>query len=93
MSNPTLGPRLSRRSALKAALGAAAGSGAITGFPTLWAQNIKDVTILHCGPPVTAFTPIGEQASKDLGFTVKMQAVENADLLKALARYMVTRRN
>ena len=81
MSNPTLGPRLSRRSALKAALGAAAGSGAITGFPTLWAQNIKDVTILHCGPPVTAFTPIGEQASKDLGFTVKMQAVENADLL------------
>jgi putative spermidine/putrescine transport system substrate-binding protein len=75
------GPAASRRTALKAALGVAAGSGAITGFPTLWAQNIKDVAIQHNGPPVTAIGLIGEQASKDLGFTVKMQASENADLL------------
>jgi putative spermidine/putrescine transport system substrate-binding protein len=75
------GPAASRRTALKAALGVAAGSGAITGFPTLWAQNIKDVVIQHNGPPVTAIGLIGEQASKDLGFTVKMQASENADLL------------
>jgi putative spermidine/putrescine transport system substrate-binding protein len=71
----------SRRAAIKAAIGVAAGSGAITGFPTLWAQNIKDIVIQHAGPPVTAISIIAEQASKDLGFTVKMQASENADLL------------
>jgi putative spermidine/putrescine transport system substrate-binding protein len=74
----------SRRHVVKAGLaaaGAAAGSGAITGFPTLWAQNIKDIVIQHAGPPVTAIGIIAEQASKDLGFTVKMQASENADLL------------
>lgn len=35
----------------------------------------------HAGSPVTAIPAIAEQASKDLGFTVKMQASENADLL------------
>src|ERR1700760_1704269 len=37
---------VSRRSFLKAgaaAAGAAAGSGVITGFPTIWAQEIKDI--------------------------------------------------
>ena len=75
---------LTRRRLLQAgstALGAAAGSGTITGFPTIWAQNIKDVVLRHAGPPVTAIPAIAEQASKDLGFTVQMQAVENADLL------------
>ena len=50
-------------------------------FPTIWAQNIKDVVLHHAGPPVTAIPAIAEQASKDLGFTVQMQASENADLL------------
>jgi putative spermidine/putrescine transport system substrate-binding protein len=43
---------VSRRSVLKggaAAIGAAAGSGVITGFPTIWAQNIKDITLNHTG--------------------------------------------
>ena len=79
--DPPAGPATSRRTALKAAIGAAAGSGAITGFPTLWAQNIKDIVIQHNGPPVTAIGLIADQATKDLGFTVKMQASENADLL------------
>jgi putative spermidine/putrescine transport system substrate-binding protein len=64
-----------------AAAGLAAGSGAIQGFPTIWAQNIKDVVLNHAGPPVTAIPAIAEQATKDLGFTVHMQASENADLL------------
>ena len=75
---------VTRRAVLRgaaAATGLAAGSGAITGFPTIWAQNIKDVVLNHCGPPVTAIPRIAEQASKDLGFTVHMQTVENADLL------------
>ena len=71
---------LSRRTLLRTA-GAAVGSGAITGFPTIWAQNIKDVVLRHAGPPVAAIPAIAEQASKDLGFTVQMQASENADLL------------
>jgi len=66
---------------MSTAAGLAAGSGAIGGFPSIWAQNIKDVTINHAGPPVTAIPRIAEQASKDLGFTVHMQASENADLL------------
>ena len=61
--------------------GLAAGSGALSGFPTIWAQNIKDVVLHHAGPPVTAIPGIAEQATKDLGFTIQMQATENADLL------------
>jgi putative spermidine/putrescine transport system substrate-binding protein len=74
---------VSRRAVLKgvaAAGGLAAGSG-IGGFPTIWAQNIKDVVLRHAGPPVTAIPRIAEQATKDLGFAVQMQATENADLL------------
>ena len=74
---------VSRRSVLKsvaAAGGLAAGAG-IGGFPTIWAQNIEDVVLRHAGPPITAIPRIAEQATKDLGFTVQMQAVENADLI------------
>ena len=76
-------PALSRRALLagSAAVGAAAGSGAITGFPMIWAQTIKDIEIVHAGQPVTAIPAIGEQATKDLGFKVTMQASESADLL------------
>lgn len=82
--NKTDTTRHSRRAVLRAAAaagGLAAGSGRLGGFPTIWAQNIKDVVLHHAGPPVTAIPAIAEQASKDLGFTVQMQASENADLL------------
>jgi putative spermidine/putrescine transport system substrate-binding protein len=74
---------VSRRVVLKgaAALGRSAVGSSIGGFPTVWAQNIKDVVLRHAGPPVTAIPRIAEQATKDLGFTVQMQASENADLL------------
>ena len=78
------GSTIGRRAALKGAVataGVAVGAGAIRGFPTIWAQNIKDVVLNHAGPPVTAIPRIAEQASKDLGFTVHMQTTENADLL------------
>jgi putative spermidine/putrescine transport system substrate-binding protein len=78
---------VSRRGLMKGAAaigGAAIGSGAVTGFPTIWAQNIKDVVLRHAGPPVTAIPAIAAQATKDLGFTVTMQATENADLLNRL---------
>ncbi len=75
---------LSRRGLLKSAAataGVAAGSGAISGFPTIWAQNIKDIVLFHAGPPVTAIPAIAEQANKDLGFKIQMQATEQGDLL------------
>src|ERR1700760_4858975 len=77
--------RLTPRAILaSAATGVAVGSGAIKGFPTIWAQNVKDVVLRHAGPPVSAIPKIAEQATKDLGFTVQMQTTENADLLNRL---------
>src|SRR5437764_8714300 len=76
--------RISRRRILQggaALAGLSAGSGALSGFPTIWAQNIKDVTLRHAGTPVAAIPQIADQASKDLGFTVSMQATESVDLL------------
>ena len=87
MSAKKFGPqrqRVSRRGLLRgsaALAGLSAGSGVLTGFPMIWAQDIKDITLLHAGPPVAAIPKIGEQATKDLGFTIKMQATENVDLL------------
>jgi putative spermidine/putrescine transport system substrate-binding protein len=75
--------KVTRRTVLKgsaAVAGAAVGSGAITGFPTLWAQNLKDVTLNHVGSSYSAIIDIARQASQDLGFTVEMQSV-NGDAL------------
>ena len=77
-------PLLSRRTFLKAAAagaGAAVGSGAVGGFPTIWAQDIKDITLIHIGGSFSAIKEIGVQASKDLGFKVEMQAVDPATQL------------
>jgi putative spermidine/putrescine transport system substrate-binding protein len=75
--------RVSRRRLLKgaAALSGAALGSSIGGFPTIWAQNIKDVVLRHAGAPVTAIPRIAEEATKQLGFTVQMQASEPMDLL------------
>jgi putative spermidine/putrescine transport system substrate-binding protein len=66
---------LSRRQLLKVATAgaAAAGSAAVTGFPVVWAQEIKNITLTHVGGAWSAVGAIGAQASKDLGFTIKMQ--------------------
>jgi putative spermidine/putrescine transport system substrate-binding protein len=70
---------LTRRHLLKggaAAAGLAAGSGVMTGFPTIWAQNIKDVVITHVGQSFSVIPQIAAQASKDLGFKIDMQTVD-----------------
>jgi putative spermidine/putrescine transport system permease protein len=78
--------RISRWTLLRGAgatVGLAVGSGVIQGFPTIWAQNIKDLVVNHIGPPVTAigfgFQMLGwqtsmfnrayEEAANDLGAT------------------------
>ena len=77
----------SRRSVLKGAAagaGLAAGSGALTGFPTIWAQNIKDVTLLQVGGSYSAIIDIARKASEDLGFKIEMQTADHAALLNRL---------
>jgi putative spermidine/putrescine transport system substrate-binding protein len=78
---------IDRRTVLKgaaASAGVAAGSGAITGFPTIWAQNIKDVTLLQVGGSYSAIIDIGRKASEDLGFKVEMQNAAHDALLNRL---------
>ncbi len=68
-------PPISRRRALQAA-GAAMGSGAVTGFPTIWAQNIKDVTLRQFGTGVSNLNAVAERVKQDLGFTLKLTALD-----------------
>jgi putative spermidine/putrescine transport system substrate-binding protein len=68
-------PKLGRRSALQLA-GAAIGSGAVGGFPTIWAQKIKDVTLRQFGTGVSNLNAIAEKVKQDLGFTLQMTALD-----------------
>ena len=71
----TSAKRFGRRSILVAA-GAAAGGGAITGFPTIWAQNIKNVTLRQFGTGVSNLNAVAERVKQDLGFTLEMTALD-----------------
>src|SRR5688500_9525666 len=69
---------ISRRSLLKtgaAAVGLAAGSGAITGFPTIWAQN--PITLRQFGTGVSNLNAIAEKCKEDLGITLEMTATDS----------------
>ena len=80
--------KLSRRALLKAGAaiaGAAAGSDAIRGFPTIWAQEIKDIELRNVGVSYSVVKAIGDQAAKDLGFKVTMQ---NLDTSAAINRFI-----
>ncbi|APG88582.1 ABC transporter substrate-binding protein [Sinorhizobium americanum] len=69
---------LSRRTLLKtgaAAVGAIAGSGAITGFPTIWAQN--PITLRQFGTGVSNINAIAEKCKEDLGITLEMTATDS----------------
>ena len=75
MANTNIG----RRAALKAGLGlagAAAGSGAITGFPTIWAQNIRNITLRQFGTGVSNLNALADKVKQDLGFTLAMTALD-----------------
>lgn len=74
---------VSRRSVLKGGA-AIAGATAITGFPTVWAQNIKDITLVHTGMSYSTISDIAKQASQDLGFKVEMSVVDHPGLLNRM---------
>ena len=69
----------SRRSVLKgtaAVAGVAAGSGVLTGFPTIWAQNIRNITLRHVGTAVTHVEPFREMAEKALGLKIEFTVLD-----------------
>ncbi len=71
--------KISRRAALRTGLGlagAAAGSGAITGFPTIWAQNIRNITLRQFGTGVSNLNALADKVKQDLGFTLAMTALD-----------------
>ncbi len=70
---------LSRRTLLKGGA-AIAGTTAVTGFPMVWAQALKDVTLVHTGMSYSTIADIARQASTDLGFKVEMSVVDHPGL-------------
>jgi putative spermidine/putrescine transport system substrate-binding protein len=64
------------RRSLLATAGVAAGSGAITGFPTIWAQNIKNITLRQFGTGVSNLNAVADKVKSDLGFTLSMTALD-----------------
>ena len=74
------GQSVSRRDLLKTGsavvAGAAIGSNAITGFPTIWAQNIKNVPLRQFGTGVSNINEIAKRAKQDLGITLQMTALD-----------------
>ena len=74
------GQSVSRRELLKTGsavvAGAAIGGNAITGFPTIWAQNIKNITLRQFGTGVSNINAIAKRAKQDLGITLQMTALD-----------------
>ena len=82
----TLGTgKISRRGVLKAGA-ALAGATTVTGFPMVWAQKLKDITLNHTGMSYSTLPDIAKQATKDLGFTVQMSVVDHPGLLNRLVQ-------
>jgi putative spermidine/putrescine transport system substrate-binding protein len=61
------------------------GSGLVTGFPTIWAQKLQDITLLQVGGSYSAIIDIARQATKDLGFKIDMQTAATDALVNRVA--------
>ncbi|ODA33110.1 ABC transporter substrate-binding protein [Veronia pacifica] len=70
----------SRRKFIKGAsvaTAAAVSSSMITGFPMIWAQNIKNITLRQFGTGVSNLNAIAEQCKKDLGFNLQLTSLDS----------------
>lgn len=78
----------SRRDFLKKASAASAGiaaTGAVSGFPMVWANKLKDIELLHVGPSYSVIREIADRASEDLGFKIQVQTAWTDALLTRIA--------
>ncbi|MEM6487150.1 MAG: PotD/PotF family extracellular solute-binding protein [Pseudomonadota bacterium] len=76
----------SRRSVLKGGATVAAGiAGSTLGAPTIWAQNIKDVTLRQFGTGVSNLNEVAAKVKEDLGFTLEMTALDSDSVTQRAA--------
>lgn len=81
-------PGITRRVFFQKAMAAAsvvAGAELLTGFPMVWAQQLKDITLLQVGGSYSAIIDIARQAAKDLGFKIEMQNTATDALVNRVA--------
>ncbi|MEO1456704.1 MAG: extracellular solute-binding protein [Pseudomonadota bacterium] len=66
--------------------GAAVTTAASTlGAPTIWAQNIKDVTLRQFGTGVSNLNEVAAKVKEDLGFTLEMTALDSDSVTQRAA--------
>src|SRR5262245_55720444 len=81
-------PGMTRRSFFHKAMAAAsvvAGAEFLTGFPLVWAQRLKNITLLQVGGSYSAIIDIARQATKELGFKIEMQNAATDALVNRVA--------
>ncbi|MGI9302828.1 MAG: ABC transporter substrate-binding protein [Gammaproteobacteria bacterium] len=84
--NKVSAKKISRRAALKRGAAAAAGVAAYSGgFPMIWSQNIKDVTLRQFGTGVSNINEIAKQCKEDLGFGLQMTALDTDSTAQRVA--------
>ena len=55
------------------------------GAPTIWAQNIKDVTLRQFGTGVSNLNEVAAKVKEDLGFTLEMTALDSDSVTQRAA--------
>lgn len=78
-AEPKTGNKIDRRKFIKGAAlagGAALGSGVLSGFPTVWAKKIKNITLRQFGTGVSNINEVAKKVKEDLGFTLEMTALD-----------------
>ena len=71
---------LSRRSVVKGVAAAAGVAAASGGFPTIWAQDIKDIKLRSVGGAWSHFGLLEDMANEALDFSVQLTAVSLPDI-------------
>ncbi len=75
--------RMNRRSLLKG--GATLAAASTLGAPTIWAQNIKNVTLRQFGTGVSNLNEVAQKVKEDLGFTLEMTALDTDSVTQRAA--------
>lgn len=65
---------ISRRGVLKGGAATLAAGSGLLAAPMVWANNLKDVTLMQVGPSFSVYPDIAAQASADLGFKIETQS-------------------